>query len=187
MAKFYIASSQAKEHCDKAKAAKAKSKELKEEFLLKKGEVIRLTDELTCLQGIEKKIRNEVEELKADSIKKETHINHLKVKVQGFASSLENAQKEAIAAFMKLDDFTNRLDHHYVAGFEDFCSNAKKAYLEIDFDSFKISTAVASSLLQTSSEDVNVVDDASTKPAKDAAETSKDDPKSGGNSPSGLS
>ena len=31
------------------------------------------------------------------------------------------------------------------------------------------------------------MDDASIEPAKDAAETNKDDPKSGGNAPSGLS
>ena len=187
MAKFYIASNQAKELCDEAKAAKAKSKELKDEFLLKKGEVIRLTKELTRLQGIEKKLRNEVEELKANSIEKETHINHLEVKVQGFTSSLENAQKEAIATFMKLDDFTNRLDRHYIVDYEDFHSNAQEAYPEIDFDSFKIPTATKSSLLQTSSKDVNVMDDASTKPTKDAVKTRKDDPKSGGNAPSGLS
>ena len=46
MAKFYTMSSQAKELCDEAKVAKAKSKELNNEVLLKKGEVIRLTKEL---------------------------------------------------------------------------------------------------------------------------------------------
>ena len=132
---------------DKAKAAKAKSKELKGEFLLKKGKVIRLTEELTCLQGIEKKLRNEVEELKADSIEKETHINHLEVKVQGFTSSLENAQKEAIATFMKSNDFTNCLNCHYVASYEDFRSDAQEAYPEIYFDSFKIPTKAENSLL----------------------------------------
>ena len=76
MSKFYTTSNQAKELCDEAKAAKAKSKELNDEFLLKKGEVIRLTKELTHLQGVEKKLRNEVEELMADSIEKETRINH---------------------------------------------------------------------------------------------------------------
>ena len=49
MAKFYTASSQTKELCDEAKAAKMKNKELKDEFLLKKGEVIRLIEELTRL------------------------------------------------------------------------------------------------------------------------------------------
>ena len=49
MSKFYTVSTQAKELCDEAKAAKEKSKELNNEVLLKKGEVIRLTEELTHL------------------------------------------------------------------------------------------------------------------------------------------
>ena len=49
MSKFYIASTQAKELCDGAKAAKEKSKELNNEILLKKGEVIRLTEDLNRL------------------------------------------------------------------------------------------------------------------------------------------
>ena len=88
---------------------------------------------------------------------------------------------------MKSNDFTNCLDCYYAIGYEDFCSNAKEAYPKIDFDSFQIPTTIESSLLQTSSKDVNIVDDASIEPAKDAAETNKDDPKSGGNAPSGLS
>ena len=128
MLKFYTTSSQAKELCDKAKAAKAKSKELKDKFLLKKGEVIRLTEELTHLQGIEKKLWNKVGEFKADSIEKETRINHLEVKCQEFTSSLEKAKKEAIATFMKSNDFTNHLDQYYAAGYEDFHFDAKKAY-----------------------------------------------------------
>ena len=78
MAKFYTESSQAKELCDEAKANKAKSKKLNNEVFLKKGEVIRLTEERTRLQGIEKKLKNQVEELKADSIEKETRISHLR-------------------------------------------------------------------------------------------------------------
>ena len=91
MSKFYTASTQAKELCDEAKATKEKSKELSNKVLLKKGEVIRLTEELICLQGIERKLRDEVEETRADSIKKETNITHLEMKVQGFSSSMEKA------------------------------------------------------------------------------------------------
>ena len=91
MSKFYTASTQAKELCDEAKATKEKSKELSNEVLLKKGEVIRLTEELTCLQGIERKLKDKVEKLKENSIKKETRIIHLEVKVQGFTLSLEKA------------------------------------------------------------------------------------------------
>ena len=57
MAKFYTASSHAKELCDEAQATKAKSKKLNNEVLLKKREVIRLTEEHTHLQGIKKQLR----------------------------------------------------------------------------------------------------------------------------------
>ena len=128
-----------------------------------------------------------MEELKADSIEKETCITHLEVKVQEFTSSMEKAQKEAVAAFMKSNEFKNRLDRHYAVGYEDFHSNAKEAYPEMDFDSFKISTATESSLLLMSSKDINVMDDTSIEPTQDATDASKDDPKSGGDALCGLS
>ena len=161
MSKFYTASTQAKELCNEAKTTKEKNKELTNEVLLKKGEVIRLTEELSRLQGIKQKLKNEVEELKADSIKKETHITHLEVKIQRFTSSMKKAQKEAIAAFMRLDEFKSWLDCHYIVGYKDFHFDAEKAYLEMAFDSFKIPTATKSSQLLASFEDVNMVDDAS--------------------------
>ena len=57
----------------------------------------------------------------------------------------------------------------------------------MEFDSFKIPIAIESSLLPTSSEDVNMVDDALTKITQDAIDASKVDPKFGGDAPSGLS
>ena len=54
-------------------------------------------------------------------------------------------------------------------------------FLEMNFDSIKFCTTTESSLLQKSSEDLNVEDDASTP------FLAKDDSKSGGNAPSGLS
>ena len=42
---------------------------------------------------------------------------------------------------------------------KDFQANAKEAFLDLDFDTFKIALAAESSLLATSSEDVNVMDD----------------------------
>ena len=73
---------------------------------------------------------------------------------------MEKAHEEAIAAFKKSDEYKNRLNYHYVAGYEDFHANAKEAYPNLDFDSFKIPLATESSLLSTSFEDVNLVDDA---------------------------
>ena len=148
MAKFWMASSQAKELGDEAKVLTNKNKELEDELFLKKGERIRLDKELTRLQGIEKELRNQEEELKTDSIEKETCINHFEVKCQELTLSLENAKKEAIATFVKSDDFTNCLDQHYVAGYEDFRSDTKEAYLGMNFDSFKVPTATESTLLQ---------------------------------------
>ena len=69
------------------------------------------------------------------------------MKCQGFTSSLENAKKEAIATFMKSNDFTNLLNQYYVAGYEDFHSDAKEANPRMDFDSFKVPTVAKSSLL----------------------------------------
>ena len=120
MAKFYTTSSQARELNDEAKALRTKNKELKDELLLKKGEGIRLTEELTRLHGIEKELWNQVEELKTDSIEKETHICYFEGKCQELTSSLENARKDAIATYMNSSDFTNRLDQNYVACYEIF-------------------------------------------------------------------
>ena len=53
MSKIYTASTQAKEPCNESKVANEKSKELTNKVLLKKGEVIKLTEELNHLQGIE--------------------------------------------------------------------------------------------------------------------------------------
>ena len=68
MSKFYTVSTQAKELCKEAKTAKEKNKELNKEVLLKKGEVIIRTEDLNRLYGVEMKLKNEVEERKADSM-----------------------------------------------------------------------------------------------------------------------
>ena len=57
----------------------------------------------------------------------------------------------------------------------------------MDFDSFMIPTATESSLLPTSSEDLNVMDDTSTEPTQDTTDVNKDNPKSRGDAPRGLS
>ena len=59
--------------------------------------------------------------------------------------------------------YTDLLDANYAAGFEDFRVDAMENFPEVDFSSIKLNIADAtSSLLQTSSEDINVEDDAST-------------------------
>ena len=145
MSKFYTATCQAKELATEAKTAKDKAKELNNEVLLKKGEVLRLTEDFSRLLGSETKLKNEVEELKADILEKDTRIVHLEGQVSGFASSLEKAREEVIAAFKKSDEYKNRLDSHYAAGYKDFRVDAKETYPDLDFNSFKLPLATESS------------------------------------------
>ena len=93
---------------------------------------------------------------------------------------MEKAREEAIASFKKSDEYKGRLDSHYAAGYKDFRADAKEAFPNLNFDSFKLPLTTKSSLLQTSSEDVNIMDDASN-------EVTQGDPKSGGNAPNGSS
>ena len=57
MAKFYATSQQARELSDDVKVL-AKKNKLEDELRLKKGERIRLGEELTCLQVVEKELGN---------------------------------------------------------------------------------------------------------------------------------
>lgn len=59
--------------------------------------------------------------------------------------------------------------------------DAVEAFLGVDFDSIKLPSVAESSLLRTNSEDVNIEDDAFT------SLKTKDDSKSRGIAPSGLS
>ena len=154
-----------------AKTTKDKAKELNNEILLKKGEVLRLTEDFNHLQGGETKLKNEVE-LKADNIEKDTRIVYLKGQVSEFVSSLEKARGEAIVALKKFDEYKKGLDSHYAAGYEDFRADATKVYPDLDFNSFKLPLAIESSLLQMSFEDVNIMDDANTEVTQDDPKTS---------------
>ena len=70
--------------------------------------------------------------------------------------------------FKASKQYIDLLDANYAAGFEDFKVEAMENFPEVDFSSIKLNlTAPTSSLLQTSSEDVNVEDDASTQPPYD--------------------
>ena len=131
-----------------------------------------MTEDFNRLQGSETKFKNEVEELKADNLEKDIRIVHLEGQVLEFVSSLEKAREEAITAFKKSDEYKNHLDSHYEVGYEDFRADAKEAYPDLDFNSFKLPLATESSLLQTSSEDVNIMDDANTEVTKDDPKTS---------------
>ena len=70
--------------------------------------------------------------------------------------------------------FTDLLDRNYATGFEDFRLDAAENFPNLDFSSIKLNLgATTSSLIQKSSEDMNIEDDTSILPppidAKDDA------------------
>ena len=81
---------------------------------------------------------------------------------------LSKAKEDAVAEFKLSKVYTDTLDRNYATGFEDFRLDAIKNFPKVDFSSIKLNLAAAtSSLIQTSSEDVNVEDNASTQPPQD--------------------
>ena len=106
-----------------------KNKELEDELRLKKGERIKLGEELTCLQAVEKELGNQVEELKADSMKKETRVGHLEGKCQELSSSLEKAKDEAIRAFKTSNEFTRHWTRNMLLAMRTFTLMLRKPIL----------------------------------------------------------
>ena len=115
-----------------------------------------------------KKLLNLIEELKTDVVEKDTRLDHLQKKNDELSTLLSSAKADAVTEFKSSKEYTNLLDTDYAAGFEDFRIEAIENFTEVDFSSIKLNlTTATSSLLQTSSEDVNVEDDDTTLPPKD--------------------
>ena len=114
------------------------------------------------------KLQKLIEELKIDAVEKGTRLDHLQKRNNELSVLLSKAKEDAMVEFKASKEYTDLLDANYAAGFEDFRANAMENFLEVNFSSIKLNlVAAANSLLQTSSEDVNVEDDASTQPAQD--------------------
>ena len=110
-----------------------------------------------------KELKNLVEELKAHIVEKDTCLDHLQKKNDELNTFLENAKKDTIEEFRTSSKFIDLLDRNYAVGFEDFCMDVMD-FPGVDFSSIKLNIGAASSLLQTSSEDMNIEDDATTQP-----------------------
>lgn len=76
---------------------------------------------------------------------------------------MDKAKGEEIKEFKAFIAYTKLLDKTYVAGFEDFCLDAREAFPGVDFDSIKLPMAGENSLLPRTSEDVDIDDDVTTK------------------------
>ena len=109
-----------------------------------------------------KELQNLVEELKTDAIEKDTCLDHLQKRNDELSTLLEKAKRDAIAEFKASKQYTDLLDTNYAAGFEDFRMEAMENFPKVDFSSIKLNLGgtATSSLLQTSSEDINIEDDA---------------------------
>ena len=122
-----------------------------------------------------KELKNLVKEIKADAIEKDTCLDHLQKGNDELRALLKKAKEDTIEEFRASNQFTILLDKNYTTGFEDFRMDTEERFLEIDFSSIKLNIGAASSLLQTSFEDVNIEDDATTQPAQDKP-NSRDNP-----------
>ena len=112
-----------------------------------------------------KELQNLNEELKTDVLEKDTRLDHLQKKNNELSALLEKAKGDAVAEFQASKQFTDLLDKNYATGFEDFRLDATENFPNLDFNSIKLNlSAVTSSLIQMSSEDVNIEDDANTLP-----------------------
>ena len=111
-----------------------------------------------------KEMQNLVKELKADIVKKDSRLDHLQKKNNELSTHLKKAKEDIVMEFKASKQYTDLLDANDAASFEDFHMDAEERFLEVDFNSIKLNIGATSSLLQTSSEDVNIKDDATTHP-----------------------
>ena len=94
---------------------------------------------------------------------KDTRLDHLQKRNDELSTLLNKAKEDAVVEFRASKQFTDLLNTNYAAGFEDFRMDAIENFPEVDFSSIKLNLGVAtSSFLQTSSEDINIEDDATT-------------------------
>ena len=158
MSKFIAASRQATELDKTRLLLETRIKEVKEESKVWAEVAAKAREEA-------KELRDLNEELRTDVIEKDTRLDDLQKRNNELNTLLEKAKEDAVAEFQSSKQFTDLLDKNYAAGFEDFRLDAVENFPNIDFSVIKLNLGAAtSSLLQTSSEDVNIEDDASTLP-----------------------
>ena len=158
MSKFIAASRQATELDKTRLLLETRIKEVKEESKVWAEVAAKAREEA-------KELRDLNEELKTDVLEKDTRLDNLQKRNNELNALFEKAKEDVVAEFQTSKQFTDLLDKNYAAGFEDFRLDAVENFPNIDFSDIKLNLGAAtSSLLQTSSEDINIEDDASTLP-----------------------
>ena len=174
MSKFMAASKQAHELDHTRVKVEAKIHDMEKESSHRTGERMKLEAEVA-------ELKNLVEELRRDKVEEDTCLDHLQNQNEELRPSLSQSKDEVLRDFKSFKEFIDLLDANYAMGFEDFCMDTLELFLEVDFDPIKLRTAAESFLLQMSSRDLNIDDNASTPLL------AKDGSKFGGDVLSGLS
>ena len=96
-----------------------------------------------------KELQNQIEELKADAIEKDTCLDHFQMRNDELSALLKEAKEDAVVEFKVSKQYTDLLDTNYAARFEDFRMDAVENFPDIDFSSIKLNLggAPTSSLL----------------------------------------
>ena len=124
-----------------------------------------------------KELQNLVEELRANIVEKDACLDHLQKRNDELSILLNKAKQDAVMEFRASKQFTNLLDTNYTAGFEDFRMDAMENFPKVDFSSIKLNLGAAtSSLLQMSSKDINIEDNATNQPTQDDSNVGDDPP-----------
>ena len=162
MSKFMAVSRQAI-NLDKEKIRlETKVLAMERELSRRAGERLKLVDKVKQLESEVKELKNLAEELRTDIVNKESCLDHLQKKSDALSSSLGKAKDKAIKELKASDAYTKLLDKNYVARIEDFRQDACEAFLGVDFDSIRLRVATESSLISSTSEDIDIDDDATT-------------------------
>ena len=151
MSKFIAASRQATE------LDKTRIQEVKDNCKGWAEVAAKATDETKGMQNL-------VEELR---VEKDSRLDHLQKKNDELSTLLKKAKEDAVLEFKASKQYIDRLDANYVASFEDFRMDAEQCFPEVDFSSIKLNVVAMSSLLQTSSEDVYIEENATTQPTQE--------------------
>ena len=156
MSKFIVASRQATK-MDKIRILlETRIQEIKDDFKRWAEVAAKAKEEAKELQTL-------VEELKANAIEKDTRLDHLQKRNDELSTLLSKAKEDAVVEFKSSKQYIDLLDTNYAMGFKEFCMDAMENFPEVDFSSIKLNHGAAtSSLLQTSSVDINIEDDATT-------------------------
>ena len=114
-----------------------------------------------------RELKNLIEEFKTNAVENDTHLDHLQKGNDELHALLKKAKEDAMEEFKASNQFTVLLDENYTTGFEEFRMDVEECFSEVDLSSIKLNIGAASSLLQTSSKDINIKDDVTTQSAQD--------------------